>query len=664
MRFRYYGGMKRAPKSWGFNTKDSDPSVRPQDDFFRYAGGGWLKKNPIPKEESRWGSFVMLRKQVDVQLQTIVKNLSRAERLTPGTPEQMIRDFYKSGMDEKGRERRGLSPIKHLLDAIEKLSSHADLLRLLAKLERTGIGGLWGLMLEQDYKNSDRYLLFLYQSGLGMPDRDYYLKDDAESVRVRTAYVQHLEKLHRIMGDDTKTAARSAALILAIETELAKVSMTKEDCRDVDKTYHKMPLGKLRALTPSIDWTTYFKILGAPVREVVVMQPDFLKAAARILQAHSIEDWRIYLRAHLVGAMSPYLTRALVREAFNFYGTTLMGAKHMKPLWRRVLGSVGASLGEPLGRIYVREYFPPEAKRKIVRVVDDLFLAYEARIKHLDWMSPATKKRALKKLHDMTRKLGYPDKWRSYAGLVIAPDDFAGNALRSAEYEHKRMLRKLAKPVDRKEWLMTPQTVNAYCNFGLNEIVFPAAILQPPFFNIEADDAVNYGAIGSVIGHEITHGFDDQGCKFDGKGNRKTWWTPKDEKSFSARAKVLKLQFDQYEVADGVPVNGQLTLGENIADLGGISIAYDAYQLHLARTGRAEIEGLSPEQRYFLGASLFEREHSRPEFEKTLALTDPHSPARFRVNGPMSNLPEFYAAFAVKKGDKLYREPKNRAKIW
>jgi putative endopeptidase len=656
--------MKQAQKHWGFDRRDMNTAVRPQDDFFQYAGGKWIERNPIPKEESRWGNFVILRRKVDTQLHEILTKLQKRKRVMGGTPEQMIRDFYLSGIDMPRRKKLGLSPLKHELAMIAGIKDVEGLVSALARLGQSGLGGLWGTMIDQDMKNSERYILHLWQSGLTMPDRDYYLKDDAESKRVRDAYVKHLQKLHALMGQSKKIAAESAQVIMKIETAIAQVSMPKEELRDVDKVYHKMSAGQLAKLAPQINWRQYLDLMGADVKDVIVGQPKFFVAAQKILRTHSIEEWQIYLTAQVVGGMSSYLTPALERESFNFWGKTISGTKQMRPLWRRVLSVVNGHLGEAFGQIYVKEYFAPEAKLKIVQVADDLFAAYKTRIQQLEWMSPATKKKALKKLAQMTRKLAYPDKWKSYKGLVIKADDYVGNALRSAVYEHKRAMRKLHKPVDRKEWFMTPQTVNAYCNFGTNDIAFPAAILQPPFFDVSADDAINYGSIGSVIGHEITHGFDDQGSKFDGKGNRKTWWTTKDRKLFEKKAKVLVQQFNQYTVADGVKVNGQLTLGENIADLGGLSIAYDAYQLKLRKNGRADLDGFTPEQRFFLAASLFERVHARPEVEKMYALTDPHSPAIFRVNGPFSNLPEFYASFGVSRTDKLYRAPASRAKIW
>lgn len=650
-------------KGWGFDMRDIDTTVRPQDDFFRYASGNWMRKNPIPKTESRWGSFTELRHATDKQLNTLLKKVVERKRVEEGSPEQMVRDLYSSGMDLKRRKELGLTPLAPLLKRIESVETSQDIVTTVAHLERIGSGGIWGAGIDQDMKDSEKYILYLGQGGLGMPDRDYYLKNDEESVRVRTAYQAHLMRLLELAGRKA-TAKEEAALVLNIETAIAKASMKKEDLRDVDKTYHKRSLSQLKKLTPHIDWQDYFKILGAKPRDVVVMQPDFFVAADKMLTAYPIEAWQIYLRTHLIGDLASFLTPELEKEDFAFYATVLTGTKHMKPLWHRVLRVVNGGLSEVFGELYVEEYFPAPAKHKVAVIVADLFRAYEARIKNLDWMSPGTKKKAIKKLHQMNRKLGYPDKWKSYKGLVITADEYAGNVLRVSAFEHRRAIRRLAKPVDHKEWFMSPQTVNAYCSFGLNDIVFPAAILQHPFFDVSADDAFNYGAIGSVIGHEITHGFDDQGCKFDGKGNRKTWWTPTDTKRFALKAKSLVKEFNGYAVAPGMNVNGQLTLGENIADLGGISIAFDAYQLRLKETGRKNIDGFTPEQRFFLGYATTEREQERPEFRKTQVLTDPHSPSRFRVNGPLSNLPEFYFAFGVKRGDALYREPKNRAKIW
>lgn len=646
-----------------------DRDVRPQDDFYRYVNGGWLAKNPIPDNESSWGSFRILRFETEKQLRQLVEKLVRQHRRSGRGPDPsasgMVRDLYRSALDQKTRNAAGLTPLTPWLQKIESIRDVPTLIATFAELEKIGGGGPWGLAVDQDMKDSETYIAYLHQSGLGMPDRDYYLKDDAESRRVRAAYEQHLEAIFILAGNTRAAAKKDRETVMRLETALAKISMTKEDLRDVDKTYHKMNLPALARLTPHVDWVRYLKIVGAGTpNTLIVMQPDFLKAVDTLLVSTPLADWKTFLTWHLIGGAAPYLSAKFEKQNFAFYGTTLSGVTVMKPAWRRALGAVNGSLGEVLGKLYVQEHFSPEAKKRIVTVVDDLFRAYEARIKNLDWMSSATKKKALTKLHQMNRKLGYPDKWKSYKGLVIKSDDYFGNIIRATLKEHTRTMRRLKKPVDRKEWFMTPQTVNAYCSFGLNDVVFPAAILQPPFFSVTADDAVNYGSIGSVIGHEITHGFDDQGSKFDGHGNRKTWWTAEDQKRFNAKAKVLVKEFNTYGVADGLMVNGQLTLGENIADLGGASIAFDAYQLRLQKTGRKDIDGFTPEQRFFMSFALFERENRRPEAEKTQVLTDPHSPGQFRINGPCSNLPEFYAAFNVQKGDKLYREPSKRAKIW
>jgi putative endopeptidase len=653
--------MKKA--KLGFDTRDMDAKVRPQDDFFNYASGGWLKRNPIPKEEARWGSFTMLRHATDKQLQTLLKKIVDKKSVKSGSVEAMIHDLYHSGIDLKKRASLGITPLTKEIRRIEAIETPMDIVRTIAHLERIGSGGIWGTMIDQDMKNSEKYILYMGQGGLGLPDRDYYLKDDVESKRVREAYQKHLVKLLELAGQK-KTAKEDMATVLKIETALAKASMTKEDLRDVDKTYHKKSLTQLQKLAKRVDWKEYFKILGTEPREVVVMQPEFFRTVEKFLHTFSIEEWQVYLFTHLVGDFASTLTPAFEKQSFDFYGTVLSGTKEMKPLWRRILRVVNGGLSEAMGELYVEEYFPAEAKKKVEMIVTDLFRAYEARIKNLDWMSASTKKKAVVKLKQMHKKLGYPDKWKTYKGLKIDKDDYVGNIMRIGEYEHRRALKRLLKPVDHDEWFMSPQTVNAYCSFGLNDVVFPAAILQHPFFDVSADDAFNYGAIGSVIGHEITHGFDDQGCKFDGHGNRKTWWTAVDSKRFTEKSKVLVKEFNGYEVDGGLKVNGQLTLGENIADLGGLSIAFDAYQLRLKETGRKDVDGFTPEQRFFLGYAATERENERPEFRKMQVLTDPHSPSKFRVNGPLSNLPEFYAAFSVKKGDKLYREPKARAKIW
>ena len=649
--------------SWGFDTSYIDTSVRPQDDFYNYAIGGWLKSAEIPKDESRWGSFMILRQNTDKQVRKLITELAAAKRLEKGSPEQLIRDLYLSGMDMERRNTLGIAPLSKWRKKIDSIRSADDLKELIYAFHLEGITGPWGFSVDQDMKDSTRYAVYLYQSGLGMPDRDYYLLDGEEQKRVRKEYPLHIVRLLALAGYTKEAASAAADTIIRIETRLAKASMTREDARDSLKTYHKHTLPKLKKLAPEFDWEQYFKTIRADVKDVVVMQPEFLKEVNAMVNDVSLEDWKTYLDFHVVNDHAGYLSEAFVKTSFAFYGTVLSGTKVMKPLWRRILGVVNGALGEPMGRIYVEKYFPQEAKDKVNAIVDDLVTACEARIKGVEWMSGATKKKALKKLDKLGRKLAYPDKWRSYKGLVISADDYFGNLNRIHTVEHRRVMRRLNKAVDRTEWHMNPHEVNAYCNFLMNEIVFPAGILQHPFFAFGADDAVNYGAMGMVIGHEITHLFDSEGAKYDANGNLKDWWLPEDKKQFEARGKVLEKQFDGF-LYHGLNVKGKLTLGENIADLAGLLIAYEAYQMQLVRTGRKDIDGFTPEQRFFLAYAQSEHELERPEAAKLRVLTNEHAPSIWRVNGPLPNMQEFYDAWDVKKGDKMYLPPAKRANIW
>ncbi|HWH15973.1 MAG TPA: M13 family metallopeptidase [Candidatus Paceibacterota bacterium] len=654
--------MAKKNASWGFDVRELTPAIRPQDDFFHHVHQRWIDANPIPKTESRWGSFQKLRFDVEKQLRAIVEEVAAKDPKRCSKEERMVRDFYTSGMDSKARNARGLAPLAKRLAAIENAQDLEAIQGVIADLHTIGVGVIWGIGVDQDMKDVDSYAVYLGQDGLGLPDRDYYLKQDAESLRVRTAYEAYVAKLFALMGRKDAASLRDA--VLRIETALARASMKKEDLRDPEKIYHKYSLAKLQKLAPAVSWKRYLARVGAEKAPyLLVMQPEFFARASELLQKTPLEDLKTYLAFHLVNDYAGALSEPYAKLRFSFYGTVLMGAEEMKPLWRRVLSAVDSSLDEVLGKLYVERHFPPEAKARMDRLVDDLFEAYETRLNSLTWMSPKTKKKALQKLATFTRKIGYPAKWRSYAGLRIDKDDYLGNLMRASVHEHKRHMRRLGKPMDRTEWLMSPQTVNAYYQPTMNDICFPAGILQPPFF-FSGDDAINYGAIGTVIGHEITHGFDDEGSKFDAKGNLKSWWTAEDRKRFMDKARKIEKQFNAYTVADGVKVNGKLTLGENIADLGGVSIAYDAYQLQLARTGRKDIGGLSPEERFFIGFSLFEREHSKPEYTKMQVLTDPHSPAVFRINGPLSNFDAFYRTYGVQKGDALYRAPKDRETVW
>ncbi|OGC88508.1 hypothetical protein A2419_02075 [Candidatus Adlerbacteria bacterium RIFOXYC1_FULL_48_26] len=648
-------GQKKA--SWGFDTKNIDTKVRPQDDFYHYANGTWIKKAKIPPEEAQVGSFYDLRLETEKQLKVIMDRVLVKKNHKKGTPEQLLSDYYRSAADMKRRNALGIKPLAEYREKIDAISSYETLVSTIAYLHKEGVSGVWGSFMDQDFKDSTTYRMFLWQGGLSLPDRDYYLLDAPEQKRVREAYVVHIEKLLKLAGFKKQDISRAQEIVLHIETRLAKASMKKEDSRDPEKVYHKQ--------TPDAFWKKYFERLGIKnISTVIVGQPDFFKEVAKMLKEVALDDWKTYLEWHLINDFAGTLSEAFVKENFRFYSQVMYGTKKMKPMWRRALSAAGGALGEPLGKIYIKEYFPESAKKKIDTLVTDLFAVYEGRIRELDWMSPETKKKAVAKLRVMKRKIAYPTKWDAYKDVSISPTDYFGNMRQIHEHDRKKMLRKLKKPVDRTEWITTPQVVNAFYNPGLNDINFPAAILQWPFFDPNADDALNYAGIGSVIGHEMTHGFDDSGAKFNGDGNMKDWWTPKDKKSFEQKGKMIVDQANEYTVVDDIKLNGQHTLGENIADFGGLVIAYDAYQKHLAKTGRKDIDGLSPEQRFFLAFAQMERSVSRPEVVKVRALTDPHANAQFRVNAPFSNFEPFYETFNVKKGDKLYREPKDRAKIW
>ncbi len=649
--------QKQSKNWWGFDAKGIDIAVRPQDDFYSYANGGWVKKTKIPPHEARWGSFITLRVETEQKLKVIVDELLAKQNHKKGTPEQLIADYYRSAFDMPRRNKLGTKPLWDFVRRIENISSQKELVETIAFLHKAGVSGVWSFFVDQDSKNSAAYILHLWQGGLGLPERDYYLENKPEQKRVRDAYVVYIANLLKIAGFKPAEIARAQKVVLDIETALAKASMSKEDVRDPHKVYHKV--------TPSAFWKSYLLLMGAPVvKKVIVGQPKFFAEAQKMLKEIPLEDWKVYLTWHLLNDMSGGLSQAFVTEQFNFYSGVLHGVKKMKPLWRRALMSTNAALGEPLGKLYVERYFPKEAKHKIDQLVSDLFSVYAERMQQLDWMSVATKRKAITKLRAMTRKIGYPTKWDLYKGVVIVPDDYFGNGLRIHAHDYAKMMRKLARGVDRSEWFMSPQTVNAYCSQTLNDIVFPAAILQWPFFDPTADMAVNYAGIGSVIGHEMTHAFDDQGAKFDLKGNMQNWWTPKDKQAFEKKGKLVVAQANAHEVAGGIHLNGQLTLGENIADLGGLVIAYDAYQKYLAKAGRKIVGGLSPEMRFFLGFAQMEREVARPETLKMRALTDPHAVAPFRINGPLANFEPFYKTFGLKKGDKLYRDPSKRAHIW
>ncbi|KQV38834.1 M13 family metallopeptidase [Massilia sp. Root335] len=648
----------------GVATEYIDPAVRPQDDFYDYLNGKWMKTVEIPADKSSWGSFAKLRDDTLPQLRGIIEK-SAAGNPAKGTDAQRIGDYYASFMDEAKLEQLGITPLNGELAKIAALKDKSELPALLAHLGKIGVNVPYDFGIHQDNKDSTKYVADISQSGLGMPDRDYYLKtDDAKLADAKAKYLTHVEKVLAMAGD--KNAAANAKAIVDFETELAKAQWTKVELRDPIKAYNKVALADMAKMAPDYDWNSYLQATGIAGKTtyVIVSQPTYLKGFAEISNKTPLDTWKAYLTMHLVDGYANYLNKAFVDERFDFYGKTLSGVKEMEPRWKRGVGAIERSQGESLGKLYVAEYFPPARKARMEALVKNLLAAYKQSIDKLDWMSPATKKEAQAKLAKFMPKIGYPNKWKDYSALMVSRDDLVGNVMRSHEVEYNRELNKLGKPIDRDEWGMTPQTINAYYNPEMNEIVFPAAILQPPFFDANADDAVNYGGIGAVIGHEISHGFDDQGAQYDGDGNLRDWWTESDHKNFKAKTQMLVNQYNQFEPIKGYHVNGELTLGENIADNSGLAIAFKAYKISLKGKKAPVIDGLSGEQRLYMGWAQVWRTKMREQQQIVQVKVDPHSPGQFRANGTLRNQPGFYDAFKVKQGDKMYLAPQDRVIIW
>jgi putative endopeptidase len=649
----------------GVATEYVDPSVRPQDDFFRYLNGKWLDTVEIPADKSSWGSFMQLREDTLPQLRTLIEKAANTPNKLAGSNDQKIGDFYASFMDEAKLEQLGIAPLNGELAKIAAVKDASELPALLAHLGQIGVNVPFDFGIHQDNKDSTRYVADISQGGLGLPDRDYYLKaDDARLSDARAKYQQHVERTLAMAGD--KNAAANAKAIVDFETEIARVQWTKVENRDPIKTYNKVDLADMTKIAPGYDWKSWLDAAGISPKTsyVIVSQPSYLKGFSEIAAKTPLDTWKAYLQLHLVDSYASYLSKAFVDERFGFYATTLAGVKEIEPRWKRGVGVVERSLGEAVGKLYVDAYFPAERKARMDELVKNLLAAYKQSIQTSDWMSPATKKEAQAKLAKFTPKIGYPVKWKDYSALTVSKDDLVGNVMRSRVVESNRELNKLGKPIDRDEWGMTPQTINAYYNPELNEIVFPAAILQPPFFDAKADDAVNYGAIGAVIGHEIGHGFDDQGSQYDGDGNLRDWWTKEDHAKFAARTKMLVEQYNQYSPVKGYNVNGALTLGENIGDNSGLAIAYKAYHLSLKGKKAPVINGLTGDQRFYMGFVQVWRSKMRDQQQVVLLKVDPHSPGQFRANGTLKNQPGFYKAFDVKPGDKMYLAPKDRVIIW
>ncbi|PYL69345.1 MAG: hypothetical protein DMF28_03665 [Verrucomicrobia bacterium] len=651
------------------DPKNMDTSIKPGDDFFRYANGTWIKRTEIPPEYSRWGAFNELIERNNDALRVIAEQASKTQVDPKLAPEiQKVGDYYASGIDEKTIDALRTKPLAEEFQRIDAIKDRAALLKAIAHLHTIGVGAFFEFGSGQDAKDSSRDIAQAVQGGLGMPDRDYYTKQDADMKQKREKYVAHVTKMLTLLGEPADKAAEDAKKILALETKLAEASRTRVQLRDPIKNYNKMGVRQLQDVTPDWNWSDYFKTIDlVESGDVNVQQPEFFKAANDLFRSTSLDDWKAYLRWHLINATAPTLSKDFVDEDFNFRERILRGTQQIKPRWKRVILSEDNDIGEALGKLYVGFYFPPEAKARALELVNNLKEALADRIKTLEWMDEPTKQEALKKLAAFTVKIGYPDKWLDYSLLQIDRGPFVLNALRANEFEADRDIKKIGKPVDRTDWGMTPPTVNAYYNSNMNEIVFPAGILQPPFFYAKADDAVNYGAIGAVIGHEMTHGFDDQGRQFDAKGNLRDWWTPKSAEEFEKRSAAIVQQFNEYEALPGLHVNGELTQGENIADIGGVKLAYAALQKALDKhpEERAKkIDGFTPEQRFFLSFAAIWRQKIRDEDQKMRLTTDPHSPAQFRVNGPLSDLPEFQKAYGIPDGSPMVRSADKRVNIW
>ena len=640
--------------------------MRPGDDFFQYANGGWLKRHPIPASESSWGIGKEVQNEVYARLRALNQEAAKA-KAAAGTTQQKIGDFWATGMDSVAIDKQNLAPLKAELDRLAALRTPADVQAAMARLIPLNVNALVGPYVAQDAKNSEKMALYLYQAGLGLPNRDYYFNKDARTANIRKEYGTHVAKMLALMGEDAATAQRHSAQVVKLETALAGASRKLEALRDPYANYNKMTLAQLNQLTPGLDWKTWFTQAGiASVDTVIVGQPEFYREAARLLRTAPVEDWRAYLQWQLLHTYAERLSAPFDNENFRFYGTILQGSKEQRPRWKRVLDDEESAMGEALGELFVKEYFTPETKARYEKLTENVVASFREHIQALSWMSDSTKQKALVKLTKITPKVGYPAKWRDYSALDIKRDSYAANVMRANQWTYRYNLSKLGKPVDRTEWSMTPQTYNAYYNPSNNEIVLPAAIFAVPGLkDADADDAIIYGYAGaSTIGHELTHGFDDEGSQFDENGNLRNWWSKKDRAAFQQRVNGIVRQFNGYTVLDSLHINGKATAGENIADLGGIVIAFDAFKKTEQYKKGEKIGGLTPTQRYFLGYALGWQNHQRDEVLAQRILTDVHSPASYRVNGPFADVPAFYGAFNVKPTDKLYRPDSARMTIW
>ena len=651
-------GKKMMNSRLGIDTTAMDSSQRPQDDFFRYVNGTWMKNFEMPADKSTFGAFHQLRDDSELSVKKIIQGLSKKKQ-KPGTDEQRVADFYLSFMDVKRTETLGIKPVRSEFSEIEKIGSKSELVDWFGKAQSRGVDSPMGFGVRPDKKDVATNIVYLVASGLGLPDRDYYFKKDDSSKAIREAYLAFATTMFELMGEEN--ASEKASLVYGVEKTIAKHHWTRVKRRDADKTYNKRPVSKLGAHAKR-----YLKATGVPAGEktVIVVEPSYFESFKDILSGSDLEAWKLYAKIRVLESRASYLSDAFVDASFAYSGKALSGQPEIRARWKRGVSLVNGAVGEAVGQVYVKKHFPESSKKRMVQLVENLRTAYAERVKDVEWMGEDTRQKALEKLKKFNPKIGYPNKWKDYSKLVVKADDLVGNVKRSTKVEYDRMLAKLGKPVDRDEWHMLPQTVNAYFNPTLNEIVFPAAILRPPFFNPKADDAVNYGGIGAVIGHEMGHGFDDQGSKYNGDGLLQNWWTKKDLAAFKKRTALLISQFSAFEPLPGEFVNGELTQGENIGDLGGLSVAHRAYELSIEGTKAPVIKGFTGEQRFFLGWGQVWRSAMRDKAMSVRLATDPHSPAEYRVNGVVRNMPEFYKAFSVKKGDKLHLVDKKRVAIW
>lgn len=648
--------------SSGIYLDHMDTSVKPGDDFFRYVNGKWYDETEIPADKASYGGFGKLRDESQEKVLAII-NASAEGEFAVGTDEQKVGDLYNSYMDMEKRNALGVTPIAGELKLIDGIDSQDKLARYFARASKYGFVAPFAIDQYVDFKNPETYMIYSWQGGLGLPDREYYFKEDETSQDIRDAYVDHIAKMFDLAG--WENGADNARMIMELETSLAQHHMKKEETRNMVALYNKVMLPELPELMPSFPWTAFFEEAQlTDLDGLVITQTDYMQKLDSIISGTSLDDWKVYLKWGVLNSVSSRLNADIDTQNFEFYSKKLYGVEEQRPLWRRGVNLLNAHVGEIIGKVYVKQHFPPEAKQRMEVLVQNLLLAYEDSIKNLEWMTEDTKKEALDKLSKFTPKIGYPDIWKDYSVLTVKGDDLYGNLMRSAEAQYAQKLEKQKGPVQKHEWAMTPQTVNAYYNPPMNEIVFPAAILQPPFFNMDADDAVNYGGIGAVIGHEIGHGFDDAGSTFDGDGVLRNWWTDQDKAEFEARTAKLIEQYSAFEALPGVFVNGEFTLGENIGDLGGISIGLKAYHLSLAGKEAPVMDGFTGDQRVFLGFAQVWANKYRDEALRNQIDTDPHAPSIFRANGSVRNVPEFYEAFNIAETDKLYLAPEERVKIW